>query len=88
MTKTGRKAESMRELISDGGKKFSIIIDSVKELDDESKVQLKQVFAAFIPVAKAYFKADVGEKLLKAGKNALLTPYKAGKNALLKVMEN
>lgn len=82
------KAESMRELISDGGKKFSIIIDSVKELDDESKAQLKQVFAAFIPVAKAYFKADVGKKLVRAGKNALLTPYKAGKNALLKVMEN
>ena len=89
------KAESVRELISDGGKKFSIIIDSIKELDDESKKQLKDVFSAFIPVARAYFMADVGgnikegtkqrtQKLAKSTKKLL----SAGRNVIKKALDN
>ncbi len=55
------EAESFGELIGDGGKRFGVILEGIKELDDASREQLATVFKAFVVVAKYYFKADVEE---------------------------
>nr|MCR4618862.1 DUF2974 domain-containing protein [Lachnospiraceae bacterium] len=48
------EAETLHELIADGGRKFNIIVGEIKELDDESAEQIKKVFKAFVVVAKFY----------------------------------
>jgi len=70
-------AEKLSDLMKDGGKKFNIIVNEIKDLDEESREQLKSVFKAFTVVARFYLKTDVGgniKKTIKRGAGRVRLP--------------
>ncbi len=65
------EAETLSDLLGDGGKRFGKILEGIKELDDESREQIKTVFKAFRVVARFYLKTDVGGNIKAGAKNEI-----------------
>ncbi len=76
------EAERLKDLLSDGGKRFGKILEGIKELDDDSRQQIKEVFKAFVVVARFYLKTDVGGNIKNSAEKETRMLIDTGKKAI------
>ncbi len=78
------QAEKLSDILGDGGKHFAVILSEIKELDEDDRKQLAEVFKAFRVVAGHYLKVDVGAGIKEGAKNETKKIIETGKKALKK----